>query len=194
MIKDKNISYKHLKEFLPITAFNTFEGASGASTDATSGTELGEWSDFGIVGLEQQSVGNRARCMFPVPSYWDTENAIHVRVFWTDAGEATATASYIVTYQGLTLGAAPGSLATLSESLDTAIAADAHCGIAHGPNATKWGTINANKISGDMLIVDVEMDAQGGGLNPLTLGIEWAYMPKFTDGPQHATADAPTDA
>ena len=191
MIRDKNIEYKYLHEFLPITAFNTFEGASGASTDATSGTELAEWSSLGVVGLEQQSVGNQARCMLPVPSYWDTANDIFVRVIWTDPSTETNKATYIVTYNELSFGAAPSLSNT---ALDTPIEADAHSGVANTLNATKWGKINADSINADYLIVDVEMDAQGGGLNPLTMGIEWAYLPKFTNGPQVNNQADPTDA
>lgn len=191
MIQDRNINYKYKKDWQPITSFNTFVGADGASVDALTGTALTEVGSLGVVGLAQGTAGNKVRCMFPVPSYWDVENDIFVRVIWTDVGTTSNTATYIVTYNELSFGAAPAAGST---ALDTVIAADAHCGVSNGINATTWGKINGNSISADYLVVDVEMDAESGTLNAVTMGIEWAYLPKLTDGAQSAFVDAPTDA
>lgn len=202
MIKDRNIHYKYKKDFVPVATFTTFDGRStgtGADDtlqDAVSEASLFELPDggngLGVVGLKQGTAGNIARNFFPLPSYWDTGNDIHVRVWWTEEGTSTSEITYNILYEELSLGAAPAAGST---ELDTPLVADPHCGVANGINATKWGTINADSLSADYLIVDVEMEAESAGsLNAVLLGIEWAYLPKLTDGAQNKLTDDPTDA
>jgi len=192
MIRDKNIEYKYKKDFWPVGTFSTFAGAAGATVDAVSGRSLTEMASLGVVGLKQTTAGDIARNFLPLPSYWDTDNDIHVRVIWAEEGTSSSEITYKILYKELSFGQAPAAGAT---ELDKVLVADPHCGVAEGVNATKWGTINAGSLSGDYLIVDVEMDAESaGGLSANLLGVEWAYIPKFTNGPQVNNQADPTDA
>ena len=190
MIKDKNIKYKFKKEYWPVGTFSCFTGASGATVDAVDGNPLVALS--GVVGLRMSAPDALVRHLFPMPSHWDTGNNIHCRAIWTDSGSSDNSITFRILYNEQTFGQAPGAGAT---DLDTKIVADPHCETGSGINATKWGTINADSLSADFITLDVEMHAEAAdGMEAVLFGIEWAYMPKLTDGPQHAAADVPADA
>lgn len=191
MILDRNIKYKYKKEYWPVATFSCFAGASGATVDAVNGRSLTEVGSLGVVGLKQTTNGDVVRHLLAMPSDWDTANDIHVRALWTEEGTSSSEITYKVLYKELSFGAAPSAGAT---DLDTEIAADPHCGVANGLNATTWGTIDGGSLSGDYLIIDVEMDTESADLNAVLLGIEWAYLPKLTEGAQNKLADNPTDA
>tara|TARA_R110002167_G_scaffold58769_5_gene166501 strand:+ start:3997 stop:4593 length:597 start_codon:yes stop_codon:yes gene_type:complete len=198
MIKDRNIHYKYKKDFVPVTSFNTFDGqrdgtaATSLLVDTLSQSKLTEVGALGVVGLKQPAAGAVARHLFPLPNYWDVGNDIFIRVIWSEEGTSSGEITYLVTYEELSFGAAPAAGGT---PLDVVIAADPHCGVANGLNATTWGKINADSLVADYLVVDVEMDVESAaGLSAVMLGIEWAYLPKMTDGPQFGAAEIPEDA
>ena len=196
MIKDRNIDYKLKKEYWPVATFSCFAGAGGATVDAINGRALTEMSSLGVVGLKQTTTGDTVRHLLPMPGHWDTGNDIHVRVIWAEEGSSAGEITYKIEYKGLSFGAAPTAVGDAGlQGLDKVLVADPHCGVAEGVNATKWGTVNADSLNADYLIVDVEMAAESaGGLSAVLLGIEWAYLPKLTPGAQETTQADPTDA
>ena len=190
MIKDRNISYKYKKEYWPVGTFSCFAGASGATVDAVDANPLVALS--GVVGLKMPDPGDSVRHLFPMPSHWDTGNKIHCRAIWTDSGTSSNSITFSILYKEQTFGQAPLAGAT---DLDTKIVADPHCETGSGINATKWGTINADSLSADFITLDVEMHAEAAdGMNAVLFGIERAYLPKLTDGPQVSDQADPTDA
>ena len=205
MIKDRNIGYKYKTEFMPAYSFNYYELSTGA-TPPVQGTiggasKLAEIGALGVVGVKMVAAGQFARMTFPVPSYWDTENKIFVRCIWSDngaGGTAGMEVTWAVWYQKVAYSAAPvaGSGDGSAIALDSLIGADAHGGVADVIHATKWGTIDAEKItpSTDYLVVDVELDADANDMDPVLVGIEWAYLPKLTSGTQVSDNADPTDA
>ena len=193
MILDRNIKYKYKTEYWPVATFSCFAGASGATVDAVDGRSLTELTnDLGIVGLKQPTEGDIVRHLLPTPSHWDTGNDLFVRCIWTEEGTSSSEITYTITYNELSFGDIPVAGST---ALDTVLVADRHCGNANGINATKWGKINADSISADYLVLNVEMTTESAGsMQAVLLGIEWAYLPKLTDGAQHKLTTDPTDA
>ena len=205
MIKDRNIGYKYKTEFMSAYTFNYYELSTG-TTPPVQGTiggaaKLAEIGDLGVVGVKTLNAGEFARLTFPVPSYWDTANKIFVRCIWSDngtAGTENMEAHWAVWYQEKTYGTAPlaASGAGNATALDSLIPADKHSGSADTIQATPWGTVNAGSIASttDYLTVDVELDVDTNDLDPVLVGIEWAYLPKLTAGPQVNDNVDPTNA
>ena len=198
MIKDRNIHYKYKTEFMSAYTFNYYELATHIKGTIGGNAKLAEIGALGVVGVKLDAASEFARTTFPVPSYWDTGNKIFVRCIWSDngtAGTAGMEVTYSVLYQELEYDAAPAA-AVGTTVLDTVIGADAHNGVANTIHATPWGTINADSIasSTDYLTVDVELTADTNDMDPVLVGIEWAYLPKLTDFPQVNDQPDPTDA
>ncbi len=190
MIRDRNINYKYKTEYWPVGTFSCFTGASGATVDAVDGNPLVGLS--GVVGLRMSAPDASVRHLFPMPSHWDTGNKIHCRAIWTDSGTSANSVTFSILYKEQTFGQAPVAGST---ALDTKIVADPHCETGSGINATKWGTINADSLSADFITLDVELTAESAdGMEAVLFGIEWAYLPKLTDGPQVSDQADPTDA
>ena len=195
MIRDKNINYKYKTEFIAAYNFNFYELDTTIKGTVGGTPALAETGALGVVGVKLDATGKFARLTFPVPSHWDTANKMFARVIWSDNTANTSSVTFAVKYQELAYGAAP--IATLSGSaLDTLIVADAHSNVANAINATPWGTINADAIASatDYLAVDVSLTTDGSNIDPIVVGIEWAYLPKLTDGPQVSDQADPTDA
>jgi hypothetical protein len=193
MIRDRNINYKYKTEFIAAYNFNFYELDTTIKGTVGGTPALAEIGTLGVVGVKLDATGEFARLAFPVPSYWDTGNKLFTRVIWSDNTANTNSVTFAVKYQELAYGAAP--IATLSGTgLDTLIVADAHSGTANTINATPWGTINADAIDSDYLVVDVSLTTDGSNLDPVVIGIEWAYLPKLTEGPQVSDQADPTDA
>lgn len=198
MIKDRNISYKYKTEFMSAYTFNYYELATHIKGTIGGTAKLAEIGALGVVGVKLDAADEFARLTFPVPSYWDTGNKIFVRCIWSDngtAGTENMEAHFAVWYQEKTYGTAP-TAAMGTTALDTVIVADKHSGSADTIQATPWGTVDADSIASatDYLTVDVELAVDTNDLAPVLVGVEWAYLPKLTSGPQVNDNSDPTDA
>jgi len=198
MIKDRNIGYKYKTEFMSAYTFNYYELATHIKGTIGGASKLSEIGALGVVGVKPTGADDFARLTFPVPSYWDTENKIFVRCIWSDngaGGTAGMEVTWAVWYQEKAYSTAP-TAAMGTTALDSVIAADAHTGVADVIHATKWGAIDAGQIASttDYLTVDVELAADGNDMDPVLVGIEWAYVPKLTSGTQVSDLADPTDA
>jgi hypothetical protein len=201
MIKDRNIGYKYKTEFMSAYTFNYYELATHIKGTIGGASKLAEIGALGVVGVKPVNADEFARLTFPVPSYWDTENKIFVRCLWSDNGTALTAGmevTWAVWYQEKAFSTAPvaGSGAGNATALDDPIAADAHTGVADVIHATQWGMINAGQIAlaTDYLTVDVELAVDANDMDPVLVGIEWAYLPKLTSGTQASDQADPTDA
>lgn len=201
MIKDRNIGYKYKTEFMSAYTFNYYELATHIKGTIGGTAKLTEIGALGVVGVKLDAAEEFARLTFPVPSYWDTENKIFVRCIWSDngtAGTENMTVTWAVWYQKKVYGSAPvaGSGSGNAAALDSLIPADKHTGTANTIQATPWGAINAGQIASttDYLTVDVELGVDANDMDPVLVGIEWAYVPKLTSGSQVSDLADPTNA
>jgi len=198
MIKDRNMSWKYKTEFMAAYNFNFYELATTIKGTIGGTPALSQIGALGVVGVKLDHPAEFARLTFPVPSYWDTANELDVRCIWSDNGAGGTDGmevTFTVLYQEKTYGTAP-TAAVSTTVLDSTIGADAHNGVADVIHATPWGTINADSIASttDYLTVDVELTADTNDMDPILVGIEWAYLPKMTDGAQNQLTAKPTDA
>ena len=189
MIKDRNIGYKYKQDFIPAPSFNSFAGTAASVSSTAS---LAEVDTDGYVGLNMNADADFARAVMPIPSSWDTDNALWFRVLYTTPG-AAVTIDYTVLLEQSAFGAAIANTVATVE-LDTTIASDTSTG-SDGIDATAWGKLEGGTIleSNDILVVDVE-SSNGGTNSSNFVGLEVAYIPKFTDGVQTNPIEDPENA
>ena len=191
MIKDKNIKYKFKTEFFPVTSFNSFIGTAASQSMAGNLVEAG--TDNGYSALEMNNNDDIARLVMPIPSHWDTANNILFRVLYVQETGSFNPVTYAVKFKQSAFGAAISGADDGGE-LDTPIPNDISTG-SDALDATAWGTMNGGTLLGanDVVCFDIK-SVNGTDVVTQLVGFEVAYMPKFTDGPQHAAATVPTDA
>ena len=206
MIKDRNIGYKYKRDWFPATGFNSFEvvvddESDGAATEEATATLSGavggappltEIGALGVVGAKMDTAGDFLRMMMPLPSHWDLDNDIHVRVLWSDdATNAAHSITWKVLWKSFQFQQAPAAADTL-----ITLSADSNSTVANSIDATPWGTLNGGTWSEDLgfLVFDVECDVDANNLDPVFVGLEVAYIPKLTSGTQVSDQSAPTDA
>jgi hypothetical protein len=205
MIKDRNIGYKHKREWFPATGFNTFlpgEGAPNTMASLVHGETgiggappwkaIGASGGLGVVGVFMDTAGDFLRMMLPLPSHWDVDNDIHFRVLWSDnAVNAAQSITWKLLWKSFQFQQAPAA----ADELIT-LTADANSTVAHSIDATQWGTLNGGTWSEDLgfLVLDVECDVDASNLDPIFIGLEVAYIPKLTSGVQVSDQQRPSDA
>jgi hypothetical protein len=197
MIKDRNIDYRYSRQWIPATSFNTFVGASGASvaggTAVTTLPTLTQVGALGPVGALFADPNDLLRLTMPTPHAWDLDNDIFFRVLWSDGATTTGSVTWKILWKTFQFQAAPAAADTV---LARPIEAQLDTATANVVNATTWGRLAASSIDTNaaFLVLDVEMDADAGNINPIMIGLEVAYLPKLTDGTQNNDNAAPADA
>jgi len=195
MIKDRNIDYKYRIETIHASAMTSmgnlvgtedgdadFIHPAGSNADAL----LTTFGSAGLVGWKMTTAGRLVRHLLYSPTYMDWENDIFFRVIWTSGSSTTAdTIDWKVLLGRTGSDTAPTGAAV---PLGPPIARDT-VAAANVVQYTRWGTLIASTLVPDdtnFITVDVEMDAFAAGLSEDKglLGVQIAYIPKLTDGPQ----------
>ena len=197
MIKDKNISYKHQSMYFPDAAFDWKPGSADNQDAGDGNDDLVEVGTTGFVGwkFDVDPGDDQVFISMPTPTNIDWDNDVFYRVIWAAAtsSDLSLTESFAISAAEVAFGAAPATSAPTA----FATVSDTPSAI-NVPLATPWASANSSTADGitgtkDMLRIFVDCTTDTAN-DPRLIGLELKYMPKLTDGPQHATADAPTDA
>mgnify|MGYP003627303680 CR=1 FL=1 len=193
MLKDRNISYKHQSMYFPAAAFDKVD-------DGTSGQDAGGGDDnfeevatTGFMAWQFAGGDDQVHMSMTTPTNVDWDNDVFYRVIWAAASAAGATETFAFSVSEVDFGTAPATAAPTAFASVSDTAASINV-----PVATPWASTNSSTTDGitgakDMLRIFVDCTTDSAN-DPRFIGLEMKYTPKLTDGPQHATADAPTDA
>lgn len=186
MIRDRNIGYKYMTEFTAAENFNSFAGTVNSLSSTAALVHAG--GDRGYSALEMNHADDEARIVRPVPSHWDVNNDIFFRVIYLHEAGATPAIAYIVTWKTNAFGSVI-TATVADQTLANPIASDTATG-SDAVDATPWGKLNGGTMdrSAGMLTIDVK-----GGATSDMIGLEIAFIPKFTSQPQNNDQADPTD-
>ena len=195
MIKDRNIDYRWRKKTIWAKEWANAVGAATAVLDTldVGGTPVSATlNTSGVMGFSLDAAGEFVRHVMPINSDVDWDNDVWFRVLWSSGSSTPAdTIDWKFLWKTVAInGALPP---TVDETLGTTIAQD-NVTAANELQVTAAGKIDGGTIdtSAQVIVIDAEMEAFAAGLSEvkLFLGVEMAYIPKFTDGPQiHDNAD-----
>jgi hypothetical protein len=180
MIRDRNIEWKKKRLFIPVTEFS---GLGHSAFLGAGDVVLAELSTLGIGAARLEDLTDKILHAMNLPHDVDVTQPIYARVHWTsDSAAAEDTATMKVQYKAI---ADQEALAAPDTALDTVIAADTLGGQLYLCKSP-WGTINANKIAKDDLVVfEVSCSATDATIASeyiYVLGLELEYSPAKTAG------------
>jgi len=196
MIMDRNFAYKYRIETIHASAMTSmgnlvgtedgdadFIHPAGSNADAL----LTTFGSAGLVGWKMTIASRLVRHLLYSPTYMDWANDIFFRVIWASGSTTTAdTIDWKILLARVGSDTAP---TTAAVPLATPIAQDTVHGTANVVQYTRWGVLNGDTLAPDdtnFITVDVELEAFAAGLSEDkgVLGVQIAYLPKLTDGPQ----------
>ncbi|MBN2131779.1 MAG: hypothetical protein JW741_19925 [Sedimentisphaerales bacterium] len=150
----------------------------------TGNPELVEVGVTGFMALKMSNGGDDIRHLMAVPSAWDRNHPIRVRVLWSSEAAAVGdrTIDWKVLYRSLTPGDA--ILAPVA-ALDTPIpVGSVPTGVTRAFETTGWGVLNGHTIPDDALAIALcfEMDAHHVSFteSKFLLGAEFEYSPRVS--------------
>lgn len=153
-----------------------------SAADAT--VVIKELPTLGISGLLMTADNDIVYNFMRIPSDWDRQQPIKVRVIWCSNSTDTThdAATWVFSYEQITLGTT--NIAAVNDALDTAIAIDyVEKATAYVPQATPWGVINPKTIAdaAEYMEFSVKMATNTHSIGAIyCFGVEFEYSPKLT--------------
>ena len=197
MIQDRNIDYRYRHRFIHVANFNSFVGGIGGGDDIASIIDNAALiAAVGTTHSGMLTVANNDAAQFsePIPGDLDLNHPIFVRVIYSDAGGG-GTVQWTIKTGAFSFGAVVTAAGSLNP-IDSPIQSDTSTG-GSAVDATQWGKIAGGSMlqggTPDCWVVNANQGNAGTRATTL-MGIELAYLPKFTDGSQSNDNVDPTDA
>lgn len=196
MLSANKIKMVRQIDFIPITEFNGLGAATTVLDSIGAGDPVfQEIGTTGLNGLLMASDGDDIRHFMRIPTNWDRDHPIYVRVVWSSASTTSAdTIDWVVLFDQIEPETTGGTVIAPATALDTAIAQDTVHGTANVVQKTANGVINGGTLldASEYISFLVEMHDFAAGLteDKNLLGIEFEYTPKFDAGQRGSEARA----
>ena len=205
MIKDRNIGYKYRFETFHASAM-TCMGHLIGTEDGTADTlhagndanvTLTKFGTAGLVGWKLVA-DDIVRHILYAPTYIDFGNDVFFRVIWASGSTAQADTIDWLIKLGSRQPNLPPIVATFSPQKQIAQDTVDSSEVANIVQYTTWARMDGGTIAMDentYMICDIELEAFAAGLSEDkgVLGLQIAYLPKFTSGSQVNDNADPTD-
>lgn len=182
MIRDFNVEWSEVIEYLPAQAFQTFVTGAGIAAGAPVFQEI---STSGISGIQINQAADSIATFWHMGNHVDIKKQIRFRVWWsknsTDADAETATVLYTPVVAGTTAIAAPAT------ALSTAIPSYTFGTTANVAEVTDFGIIARATLPDTTagLLIDVASTMTNASADEISLlGLEIRYTPRRTGGPR----------